>query len=396
MPDGRGRFGAFGGRYVPEVLIPALRELADAWSELRDDQGFRGELDALLTDYVGRPSALTFAPRLSERTGYRVFLKREDLNHTGAHKINNTVGQVLLAKRLGKARVIAETGAGQHGVATATAAALFGLPCVVYMGEEDTERQAPNVDRMRLLGADVVPVTAGQRTLKEAINEAMRDWAASVRDTHYVFGTAAGPHPFPTLVRDLQRVIGDEARAQFLEAEGRDPDAIVACVGGGSNAIGIFTAFIGAPGVTLHGIEAGGRGEGVGEHCRSLTLGEPGVLHGAFSYLLQDAQGQISSTHSISAGLDYPGVGPQHSFLKDAGLAEYASATDADALEGFLALATLEGILPALEPAHAIGWLLRAPLPEGSRVLVNLSGRGDKDLDTVRRALGDGAVRASG
>ena len=396
MPDGRGRFGAFGGRYVPEVLIPALRELADAWSELRDDPGFRGELDALLTDYVGRPSALTFAPRLSERTGYRVFLKREDLNHTGAHKINNTVGQVLLAKRLGKARVIAETGAGQHGVATATAAALFGLPCVVYMGEEDTERQAPNVDRMRLLGADVVPVTAGQRTLKEAINEAMRDWAASVRDTHYVFGTAAGPHPFPTLVRDLQRVIGDEARAQFLEAEGRDPDAVVACVGGGSNAIGIFTAFIGAPGVTLHGIEAGGRGEGVGEHCRSLTLGEPGVLHGAFSYLLQDAQGQISSTHSISAGLDYPGVGPQHSFLKDAGLAEYASATDADALEGFLALATLEGILPALEPAHAIGWLLRAPLPEGSRVLVNLSGRGDKDLDTVRRALGDGAVRASG
>jgi len=396
MPDGRGRFGAFGGRYVPEVLIPALRELADAWSELRDDPGFRGELDALLTDYVGRPSALTFAPRLSERTGYRVFLKREDLNHTGAHKINNTVGQVLLAKRLGKARVIAETGAGQHGVATATAAALFGLPCVVYMGEEDTKRQAPNVDRMRLLGADVVPVTAGQRTLKEAINEAMRDWAASVRDTHYVFGTAAGPHPFPTLVRDLQRVIGDEARAQFLEVEGRDPDAVVACVGGGSNAIGIFTAFIGAPGVTLHGIEAGGRGEGVGEHCRSLTLGEPGVLHGAFSYLLQDAQGQISSTHSISAGLDYPGVGPQHSFLKDAGLAEYASATDADALEGFLALATLEGILPALEPAHAIGWLLRAPLPEGSRVLVNLSGRGDKDLDTVRRALGDGAVRASG
>ena len=396
MPDGRGRFGAFGGRYVPEVLIPALRELADAWSELRDDPGFRGELDALLTDYVGRPSALTFAPRLSERTGYRVFLKREDLNHTGAHKINNTVGQVLLAKRLGKARVIAETGAGQHGVATATAAALFGLPCVVYMGEEDTERQAPNVDRMRLLGADVVPVTAGQRTLKEAINEAMRDWAASVRDTHYVFGTAAGPHPFPTLVRDLQRVIGDEARAQFLEVEGRDPDAVVACVGGGSNAIGIFTAFIGAPGVTLHGIEAGGRGEGVGEHCRSLTLGEPGVLHGAFSYLLQDAQGQISSTHSISAGLDYPGVGPQHSFLKDAGLAEYASATDADALEGFLALATLEGILPALEPAHAIGWLLRAPLPEGSRVLVNLSGRGDKDLDTVRRALGDGSVRASG
>jgi tryptophan synthase beta chain len=388
MPDQRGRFGVYGGRYVPEVLIPALEELADAWSELRDEPGFRGELDALLTDYVGRPSALTFTPRLSAETGYRIYLKREDLNHTGAHKINNTIGQVLLARRLGKSRVIAETGAGQHGVATATAAALFGLPCVVYMGEEDTQRQAPNVARMGLLGAEVVAVTAGQRTLKEAINEAMRDWAASVRDTHYVFGTAAGPHPFPSLVRDLQRVIGDEARLQFQEAEGRDPDAVVACVGGGSNAIGIFTAFIGVPGVTLYGIEAGGRGAAVGEHCRSLTIGEPGVLHGAYSYLLQDAQGQIAGTHSISAGLDYPGVGPQHSYLKDAGLAVYASATDREALDGFRALASLEGILPALEPAHAIGWLLSRPLPEGSSVLVNLSGRGDKDLDTVRAALG--------
>jgi tryptophan synthase beta chain len=387
QPDARGRFGSFGGRYVPEVLIPALDELTVAWSELRDDPSFRGELDALLTDYVGRPSALTFAPRLSARTGYRVYLKREDLNHTGAHKINNTVGQLLLAKRLGKSRVIAETGAGQHGVATATAAALFGLPCVVYMGAEDTLRQAPNVDRMELLGAEVIAVTAGQRTLKEAINEAMRDWAATVRDTHYVFGTAAGPHPFPTLVRDLQRVIGDEARVQFLEAEGRDPDAVVACVGGGSNAIGMFTAFIGAPGVTLYGIEAGGRGQGIGDHCRSLTLGEPGVLHGAYSYLLQDADGQVMLSHSISAGLDYPGVGPQHSYLKDSGLAVYDSATDTDALEGFHALATLEGILPALEPAHAIGWLLGRPLPEGSSVLVCLSGRGDKDLDTVRRAL---------
>jgi tryptophan synthase beta chain len=387
-PDARGRFGPFGGRYVPEVLIPALDELSAAWSELRDDPAFRGELDALLRDYVGRPSALTFAPRLSAETGYRIWLKREDLNHTGAHKINNTVGQVLIAKRLGKSRVIAETGAGQHGVATATAAALFGLSCVVYMGEEDTERQAPNVDRMRLLGAEVVPVAAGQRTLKEAINEAMRDWAATVRDTHYVFGTAAGPSPFPALVRDLQRVIGDEARRQFRDLEGRDPDAVVACVGGGSNAIGMFTAFIGLPGVTLHGIEAGGRGDAVGEHCRSLTLGEPGVLHGAYSYLLQDAEGQIAATHSISAGLDYPGVGPQHSFLKDAGLARYDAATDAEALAGFRALATLEGILPALEPAHAIGWLLRRALPEGSSVLVCLSGRGDKDLDTVRKALG--------
>jgi tryptophan synthase beta chain len=389
LPDARGRFGRYGGRYVPEVLIPALDELAAAWSALRDDPGFRGELDALLTDYVGRPSALTFASRLSAETGYRIFLKREDLNHTGAHKINNTVGQVLLAKRLGKRRVIAETGAGQHGVATATAAALFGLPCVVFMGEEDTHRQAPNVARMQLLGAEVVPVTAGQRTLKEAINEAMRDWAAAVTETHYVFGTAAGPHPFPSLVRDLQRVIGDEAREQFRAVEGRDPDVVVACVGGGSNAIGMFTAFIGAPGVTLVGVEAGGRGEGIGDHCRSLTLGEPGVLHGALSYLLQDAEGQIASSHSISAGLDYPGVGPQHSYLKDAGLATYASATDDDALAGFSALATLEGILPALEPAHAIGWLLRRPLPEGSRVLVCLSGRGDKDLDTVRAALGE-------
>jgi len=388
LPDGRGRFGSFGGRYVPEVLVPALDELAAAWGELRDDRTFRGELDALLTDYVGRPSPLTFAPRLSAETGYRVWLKREDLNHTGAHKINNTVGQLLLARRLGKARVIAETGAGQHGVATATAAALFGLPCVVYMGEEDTQRQAPNVARMELLGAQVVAVTAGQRTLKEAINEAMRDWAASVRDTHYVFGTAAGPSPFPALVRDLQRVIGDEARRQFRDAEGRDPDAVVACVGGGSNAIGMFTAFIGAPEVELWGIEAGGRGDRVGDHCRSLTLGEPGVLHGAYSYLLQDAEGQIAATHSISAGLDYPGVGPQHSYLKDAGLARYDSATDEEALAGFSALAALEGILPALEPAHAIGWLLRRPLPEGASVLVCLSGRGDKDLDTVRAAFG--------
>jgi tryptophan synthase beta chain len=389
LPDARGRFGRFGGRYVPEVLIPALDELTAAWAELRDDPSFVGELDTLLRDYVGRPSPLTFASRLSGRVGYRVYLKREDLNHTGAHKINNTIGQVLLARRLGKRRIIAETGAGQHGVATATACALFGLPCVVYMGEEDTVRQAPNVARMRLLGAEVVSVGSGSRTLKDAMNEAMRDWAASVRDTHYVIGSVAGPHPFPALVRDLQRVIGDEARPQFRRAEGRDPDAVVACVGGGSNAMGIFAPFVGTPGVRLIGVEAGGRGDAMGEHCRSLTMGEPGVLHGSLSYLLQDGEGQVVPTHSISAGLDYPGVGPEHSYLKETGLAEYVSATDAEALEGFRALAELEGILPALEPAHAIGWLLGRPLAEGSTVLLNLSGRGDKDLDTVRRALGD-------
>jgi tryptophan synthase beta chain len=388
VPDARGRFGRFGGRYVPEILVPALDELAAAWEELRDDPRFRGELDGLLRDYVGRPSALSYAARLSEELGYRIWLKREDLNHTGAHKINNTLGQVLLARRLGKARIIAETGAGMHGVATATACALFGLPCVVYMGEEDTVRQAPNVARMQLLGAEVVPVTSGSRTLKDAMNEAMRDWASSVRDTHYVIGSVAGPHPFPVLVRELQRVIGDEARAQLVEREGRPPDAVVACVGGGSNAMGIFAAFVGEPGVRLVGVEAGGRGDGPGEHCRSLTLGEPGVLHGSFSYLLQDAAGQVEPTHSISAGLDYPGVGPEHSFLMESGLAEYVAATDAEALAGFRALALLEGILPALEPAHAIGWLLSRPLPEGSLVLVNLSGRGDKDLETVRAALG--------
>ncbi len=386
-----GRFGRFGGRFVPEVLIPALDELSAAWSELKGDEAFRGELASLLRDFVGRPTPLTFAPRLSERTGYRVFLKREDLAHTGAHKINNTIGQVLLARRLGKNRIIAETGAGQHGVATATACAMFGLPCVVYMGEEDTHRQAPNVARMQLLGAEVVPVTAGNRTLKEAMNEALRDWAATVSDTHYVIGSVAGPHPYPSLVRDLQRVIGDEARRQFHEREGRDPDHVVACVGGGSNAMGIFAPFVGLPGVKLTGVEAGGRGDGLGEHCRSLTIGRPGVLHGSFSYLLQDEDGQVSETHSISAGLDYPGVGPEHSYMKEAGLAEYHSATDADALDGFRALAHSEGILPALEPSHAVGWLLKGPLPEGSTVLVCLSGRGDKDLDTVRKALGEDA-----
>jgi tryptophan synthase beta chain len=388
-PDARGRFGAYGGRYAPEVLIPALDELTTAWLDLRDDPGFRGELDDLLRDFVGRPTPVTHALRLSEELGVDVWLKREDLAHTGAHKINNALGQVLLATRLGKRRIIAETGAGQHGVATATACALLGLPCVVYMGEEDTHRQAPNVARMQLLGAEVVPVTAGMATLKEAVNEALRDWAASVSTTHYVIGSVVGPHPFPMLVRDLQRVIGDEARAQYRERTGVDPEHVLACVGGGSNAIGMFTAFVGVPEVRLTGIEAGGVGSELGRHCSSLTQGEPGILHGALSYLLQDAEGQVVETHSISAGLDYPGVGPEHAFLKDAGLATYASATDEDALEGFQLLARTEGIIPALEPSHVIGWLRHRPLPEGSHVLVNLSGRGDKDLDTVRAALAE-------
>jgi tryptophan synthase beta subunit len=388
LPDARGRFGTYGGRYVPEVLIPALDELAEAWSALRDDPAFRTELASLARDFVGRPTPITRAGRLSETLDLDLWLKREDLAHTGAHKINNALGQVLLAKRLGKERIIAETGAGMHGVATATACALLDLPCVVYMGEEDTHRQAPNVSRMTLLGAEVVPVTAGSKTLKEAVNEALRDWAASVRTTHYVIGSVVGPHPFPVLVRDLQRVIGDEARMQFADARGRDPDVVAACVGGGSNAIGMFTAFVGRPGVRLVGVEAGGRGLQLGEHCSSITQGQPGILHGALTYLLQDADGQVAGTHSISAGLDYPGVGPEHAYLRDAGLAEYVSASDDDALAGFQALARSEGILPALEPAHVIGWLLRRPLPPGSTVLVCLSGRGDKDLETVRAALG--------
>jgi tryptophan synthase beta chain len=388
LPDARGRFGTYGGRYVPEVLIPALDELADAWSTFREDPRFRSELDALSKDFVGRPTPITEAKRLSAELGYRIWLKREDLAHTGAHKINNALGQVLLARRLGKERIIAETGAGMHGVATATACALLGLPCVVYMGEEDTRRQAPNVSRMQLLGAEVVPVTAGSRTLKEAVNEALRDWAASVRTTHYVIGSVVGPHPFPVLVRDLQRVIGDEARTQVADVLPGTPDVVAACVGGGSNAIGMFTAFVGTPGVRLIGVEAGGRGTNLGEHCSSITQGRPGILHGALSYLLQDEDGQVAGTHSISAGLDYPGVGPEHAYLRDAGLAEYVSASDEDALVGFQALARTEGILPALEPAHVIGWLRRRPLPEATTVLVCLSGRGDKDLDTVRTALG--------
>ena len=363
------RFGPYGGRYVPEVLVPALDELAAVWGEARDDPRFREELDALLRDYVGRPTPLYLAPRLSERVRRRVYLKREDLAHTGAHKINNAVGQGLLARRMGKRRVIAETGAGQHGVATATACALFGLQCAVYMGTEDMRRQAPNVERMRLLGAEVVPVDAGARTLKEAVSAAIRDWVTNIGSTHYIIGSAVGPAPYPALVRDLQRVIGDEAREQALEVEGRLPSRVVACVGGGSNAIGTFSAFIDDPDVELVGIEAGGEGLDT-RHGASLVAGQPGVLHGALSSVLADADGQILEAHSVSAGLDYPGVGPEHAQLRDTGRARYEAVSDAQALEAFRELARLEGILPALEPAHAIAWLLqgahRASAPTGA------------------------------
>jgi tryptophan synthase beta chain len=392
-PDATGHFGVFGGRFVPEALIAALDELTEAYRAMRVDPAFIEEFAALQRDYTGRPSPITEVPRFAEHAGgARIWLKREDLNHTGSHKINNVLGQALLTRRIGKQRVIAETGAGQHGVATATAAALMGLSCTIYMGEEDTRRQALNVARMRLLGAEVVPVSTGSRTLKDAINEAFRDWVTNVETTNYVFGTVAGPHPFPEMVRDFQRVIGDEARAQLLERLGRLPDAVLACVGGGSNAIGIFTAFVPDEGVRLIGLEAGGDGVDTGRHAATITGGTPGVLHGARSYLLQDENGQTVESHSISAGLDYPGVGPEHSFLKDAGLATYASATDEDALEGFQLLARTEGIIPALEPSHVVGWLRHRPLPEGARVLLNLSGRGDKDLDTVRAALAGGLV----
>ncbi len=387
LPDARGRFGPFGGRYVPETLVSALEELEEAYTRLSQDASFRSELDALLRDYAGRPTPLYLARRLSEQLGARVYLKREDLLHTGAHKINNALGQVLLARRMGKRRVIAETGAGQHGVATATAAAMLGLPCDVYMGREDVERQALNVYRMELLGARVIPVDAGSRTLKDAINEALRDWVTNVRDTFYVIGSVVGPHPYPRIVRDFQAVIGWEARAQVLEREGRLPDAVVACVGGGSNAMGLFAAFLDDSGVRLVGVEAAGRGLHTGQHAASLTAGSPGVLHGAYTYLLQDEAGQVLGTHSVSAGLDYPAVGPEHAYLKETGRAEYVAVTDREALEAFHLLARLEGILPALEPAHALAYLpvLATRLGPGAVVVVGLSGRGDKDVDTVRR-----------
>jgi tryptophan synthase beta chain len=389
-----GRFGPYGGQYVPETVMPALEELEAAFRAALADAGFVAEWERLLRDYVGRPTPLWRADRLSARLpqGVRVYLKREDLCHTGAHKINNALGQALLARRMGKRRLIAETGAGQHGVATATAAALLGFTCRVYMGAEDMERQALNVFRMRLLGAEVVSVSAGSRTLKDALNEAIRDWVTTVEDTHYVLGTAAGMHPYPWLVRELQAVIGREARAQVLEAEGRLPDALVACVGGGSNAIGLFAAFLGDPGVRLYGVEAAGRGLETGLHAASLTAGRPGVLHGSLSYVLQDEDGQVRTAHSISAGLDYPGVGPEHSQLRDSGRATYLACTDAQALEGMRLLAETEGIIPALESAHALGALptLCAGLPRGAVVVVNVSGRGDKDMPQVAQLLGQG------
>ncbi len=416
------RFGPYGGRFVPEVLMAALDELSTAWVEARDDAAFRGDLDDLLRDYVGRPTPLYLARRLSERVGRRVYLKREDLAHTGAHKINNAIGQALLARRMGKRRVIAETGAGQHGVAAATACALLGLECVVYMGTEDMRRQAPNVERMRLLGAEVAPVEAGARTLKEAVSAAIRDWVTNVATTHYVIGSVVGPAPYPALVRDLQRVIGDEARAQVLEVESALPSRVIACVGGGSNAIGTFYAFLDDHEVELVGVEAGGEGLDA-RHGASLVAGSTGVLHGALSSVLADAEGQILEAHSISAGLDYPGVGPEHAYLRDIGRARYEAVTDVDAIDAFRELAGLEGIIPALEPAHAIAWLLKNPHPAGDPAgadagaqgespsrrrgqgiragaeqragfdVVCLSGRGDKDLAEVAgrlEGLGDG------
>jgi tryptophan synthase beta chain len=387
------RFGPYGGRYVPEVLVPALDELSAAWAEARDDAEFRAELDALLRDYVGRPTPLYLAKRLGDRLGRRTYLKREDLAHTGAHKINNAVGQALLARRMGKRRVIAETGAGQHGVAVATACALLGLECIVYMGTEDIRRQAPNVERMRLLGAELAPVEAGARTLKEAVSAAIRDWVTNVRTTHYVIGSVVGPAPYPALVRDLQRVIGDEAREQALAVEGALPDRVIACVGGGSNAIGTFYAFIEDEGVELIGVEAGGEGL-AGRHGASLVAGRSGILHGTLSSVLADDQGQILEAHSVSAGLDYPGVGPEHAQLRDSGRARYEAVTDADALAAFRELARLEGIVPALEPSHAIAWLLDSAesSADGSHSrdgydIVCLSGRGDKDLAEALRRL---------
>jgi len=390
-PDARGHFGPYGGRFMPEALVGALDELAAEYEKARQDATFTDEFDRLLTSYAGRPSLLTEAPRFAEHAGgARVWLKREDLNHTGSHKINNVLGQALLTKRMGKTRVIAETGAGQHGVATATACALLDLDCVVYMGEVDTERQALNVARMRLLGAEVVPVATGARTLKDAINEALRDWVSNVDSTHYLLGTAAGAHPFPMMVRNFHRVIGEEARRQMLEQAGRLPDAVAACVGGGSNAIGVFHGFLDDSAVRLVGFEAGGKGLDSGAHGATLELGSPGTLHGAMSYLLQDEDGQTIDAYSISAGLDYPGVGPEHSWLKDTARAEYRACTDAEAMDAFKLLSQTEGIMPAIESAHALAGAitLGKELGPGADVLVNLSGRGDKDVDTAARHFG--------
>jgi tryptophan synthase beta chain len=389
IPDSVGRFGAFGGRYVPETLIPALDELERAFDEAMADAEFVTTFNDLLRDYVGRPSPLSDAPRFSERVGVPVYLKREDLNHTGAHKINNAIGQALLAMRMGKRRIIAETGAGQHGVATATACARFGLECIVYMGETDMERQELNVFRMRLMGATVIPVHSGTRTLKDATSEAIRDWVTNVDTTHYIIGSVVGPAPYPRMVRELQSVIGREAREQMLTRLGRLPSAVVACVGGGSNAMGVFSGFVADPGVRLIGVEAAGEGLDTERHSASLSRGRPGVLHGALSYLLQDENGQVHPAHSISAGLDYPGVGPEHSFLHDSKRAEYVAVTDAEALEAFSVLSRLEGVMPALETSHAVAWLIRTAgtWARDDAVLLCVSGRGDKDVAQVRAML---------
>ena len=379
-------YGPFGGQYVPETLIPALEELEEAYLASMSDRSFNDELRVLLQDYVGRPSPLYFAPRITASLGgARIYLKREDLNHTGAHKINNALGQVLLAVKMGKRRIIAETGAGQHGVATATAAALFGLECVVYMGEEDVRRQAPNVDRMNILGTRVIPVTSGTRTLKDAVNEAIRDWVTNVETSFYVIGSVMGPHPYPLMVRNFQKIIGEETKQQILEKEGRLPDQVVACVGGGSNAMGIFHAFVEHPEVALIGVEAAGRGIETGLHAATISAGRPGVLHGSYSYVLFDEDGQIQPAHSISAGLDYPGVGPEHSHLASTGRATYVSATDDEAVAAFRRTCLLEGIIPALESSHALAHVYRtaSALPKGHIVVVNLSGRGDKDMGTI-------------
>lgn len=390
LPDKYGHFGEFGGKYVPETLMPALEELEKAYEEAQNDPEFLKEFNFYLREYVGRPSNLYYAQRLTERCGgARVYLKREDLNHTGAHKINNTIGQVLLARRMGKKRVIAETGAGQHGVATATAAALFGLDCVVFMGEEDIKRQELNVFRMKLLGAKVEPVCSGSRTLKDAMNEAIRDWVTNVRDTFYVLGSVGGPHPYPMIVRDFQKIIGEETKEQISELEGRLPDCIIACVGGGSNAMGIFYPFLDDTRVKLIGVEAAGQGINTPFHAATLTMGSKGVLHGAYSYILQDEDGQILEAHSVSAGLDYPGVGPEHSYLKESGRVEYASITDTEALEGFQVLCRTEGIIPALESSHAIAYALKIvpSMKKDQIVVINLSGRGDKDVQTIAGLL---------
>ncbi len=390
-PDEDGRFGIFGGRFVAETLMPLILELQEAWDYAKSDPKYQAELTDLNTHYTGRPSPLYYAERLTDELGgARIFFKRDELNHTGSHKINNCLGQILLAKRMGKTRIIAETGAGQHGVAAATVAARFGLPCVVYMGATDVERQAPNVFRMKLLGAEVIPVTAGSGTLKDAMNEALRDWVTNVDDTYYLIGTAAGPHPYPEMVRDFQSVIGEETKEQLMAMEGRLPDMLVASVGGGSNAIGLFHPFLDDEGVQIVGVEAGGKGLDTKEHCASLTAGNPGVLHGNRTYLLQDGDGQIEEGHSISAGLDYPGIGPEHSWLKDKGRVEYVPIMDHEALDAFQLLTRIEGIIPALEPAHALAEVMkRAPKMDRDKIIVmNLCGRGDKDVFTAAKHLG--------